>query len=64
MNDYPPLLKDIYDPPWVLFCKGNLSLLKNENLLAVVGTRDASVNELQVLKKLFPTLIKKEWYDR
>jgi DNA processing protein len=35
---YPALLKEIYDPPFLLFCRGERSSL-GENLLAVVGTR-------------------------
>lgn len=35
-DDYPVLLKQIYDPPIVLFYKGNL---KYEKAIAVVGTR-------------------------
>ncbi len=36
-TDYPPLLKEIYDPPYLLFYKGTL---KNLNFpVAVVGTR-------------------------
>lgn len=40
-QDYPASLRDIDEPPYVLFCKGNVSLL-NENCLAVVGTRKVS----------------------
>ncbi len=36
---YPESLKNIDDRPLVLFCKGNTLLLKNENMIAVVGTR-------------------------
>ncbi len=36
---YPPLLKMTQDAPIFLYCKGNLSLLKNMNNIAVVGTR-------------------------
>ena len=36
---YPESLKNIDDRPLVLFCKGDTSLLKNENMVAVVGTR-------------------------
>ena len=39
---YPQLLKQIYDPPLVLFVQGNTSLL-NTHQLAVVGSRSASV---------------------
>ncbi|TMM45210.1 DNA-processing protein DprA [Colwellia ponticola] len=38
---YPQLLKQIYDPPLVLFVQGN-SLLLNARQLAVVGSRSAS----------------------
>lgn len=39
-DSYPSLLKDIYDPPFVLYCKGDLSLLSDETKkIAVVGTR-------------------------
>lgn len=38
---YPSQLKEIYDPPQVLYCKGDISLLKDGvERLAVVGTRN------------------------
>jgi len=40
---YPKLLKEIYDPPLVLFVKGNEALL-NKTQIAIVGSRAASVN--------------------
>ena len=40
---YPYLLKQIYDPPLVIFVQGNKSLL-NQNQLAIVGSRSASIN--------------------
>lgn len=40
---YPTLLKTIYDPPLVLFIKGNAELL-NKNQIAMVGSRSATVN--------------------
>jgi len=40
---YPILLKQIYDPPLVLFVQGNVSLL-NRDQLAIVGSRNATVN--------------------
>lgn len=38
-KQYPAFLKQIYDPPLVLFCKGDISYLIHEKKLAVVGTR-------------------------
>jgi DNA processing protein len=40
--DYPSKLKVIYDPPITLFVKGNKEIL-NENSIAIVGCRDASL---------------------
>ncbi|MEG1608998.1 MAG: DNA-processing protein DprA, partial [Clostridia bacterium] len=36
-DDYPEQLKDIYDPPIALYCRGNIQLLKEKYLCAVVG---------------------------
>ncbi|QOV11040.1 DNA-processing protein DprA [Viridibacillus arvi] len=38
--EYPELLKLIADPPVVLYCKGNIGLLKNLKNVAVIGTRE------------------------
>ncbi len=38
-EEYPELLKQIYDPPIALFCKGDISVLNHSKKLAVVGTR-------------------------
>ena len=39
---YPECLKEISKPPLKLYYKGNLDLLKEERLIAVVGTRNPS----------------------
>ncbi len=39
---YPKLLKEIYDPPALLYVKGNLARLEDEFSFAVVGTRRLS----------------------
>ncbi|EMN13940.1 DNA-processing protein DprA [Leptospira borgpetersenii] len=39
--EYPSLLKEIYDPPLILFYKGNLNIL-DLSFAAVVGTRNPS----------------------
>jgi len=38
-DEYPALLKTIYDPPLFLFYRGNIKLLQNKNLLTMVGSR-------------------------
>ncbi len=40
---YPHLLKQIYDPPLVIFIQGNKQLL-NQTQIAIVGSRSASAN--------------------
>ena len=43
---YPKLLKEIVDPPLILFCKGNLDILKYD-FFGIVGTRKPSkISEL------------------
>lgn len=59
-NIYPECLKTIYQPPWVLFAKGDLTLLNSKNILAVVGSRDASDYGLKTIDYLFPELIEKK----
>ena len=41
-ENYPDLLKQIDDPPIVLYCKGNVSLLRQIKNIAIVGTRNPS----------------------
>lgn len=51
---YPLSLKDVYAPPILLFCKGNLELLHNKTMLAVVGSRKISL----YCKKIMPEILK------
>ncbi|MFH1386043.1 MAG: DNA-processing protein DprA, partial [bacterium] len=50
-ESYPELLKHIYDPPPVLYFKGELAK-PEEKTLAIVGTRKASRYGLEFAKKL------------
>ncbi len=40
-DNYPKLLKEIYDPPFILYIRGDFSVLSSE-LVSVVGTRKPS----------------------
>lgn len=51
-EEYPSLLKEIYEPPVVLFVQGSLEELYNEAVLAVVGTRNASQYGLDVTRRI------------
>ncbi|GAP00426.1 DNA-processing protein DprA [Fructobacillus ficulneus] len=54
--DYPRRLREIYQPPLILFYQGNLQSLSLP-ALAVVGTRQASPYGLQVVRALLPEVI-------
>ncbi len=56
-TDYPPLLKEIYDPPPCLFVRGTLPLADTPTL-AVVGTRQASQYGKQCVAKLCRDLVR------
>ncbi|PLX26051.1 DNA-protecting protein DprA [Candidatus Parcubacteria bacterium] len=55
-GDYPDLLKNIYDPPKRLFCKGNKNLLRNKNLLTIVGSRQTTTYHQSILEKIISDL--------
>ncbi|WP_395318490.1 DNA-processing protein DprA [Fructilactobacillus frigidiflavus] len=50
---YPQQLKEMYLPPIILFYAGNLALLREANLLGVVGSRKCSKYAVQAMKKIF-----------
>jgi DNA processing protein len=56
-KQYPHFLKEIYQPPWALFTKGELSLLEKEPKLAVVGSRQATQYGKNAIRQIFPPLI-------
>lgn len=54
-DDYPKSLKSIGKPPFVLFYKGDISLIKDENFnncLSVVGSRDCTKYGKNSVKEL------------
>ncbi|MEN8253505.1 MAG: DNA-processing protein DprA [Patescibacteria group bacterium] len=55
---YPKLLSVLDDRPIILFCKGNLELLKQEKTFAVVGTRKITPYGKQVTRILTEQLVK------
>lgn len=60
-EEYPNLLKQIFDPPWVLYIKGKKELLNQPKTLAVVGARKPTTYGLEALKMILPTLIEKNF---
>jgi len=58
-EEYPSLLKNLslYDPPFLLYCKGDLSLLSSQQIIAVVGTRKITRYGQEVTKLLTSQLV-------
>lgn len=50
-KDYPEMLKRIFNPPWVLFYYGDLSLL-NKKTLAIIGARKYSSYGKKMCQKI------------
>jgi len=50
-QNYPILLKNIYDPPITLFLKGNISLI-NKKMIAMVGSRKGSYYGLKACSEI------------
>ncbi len=50
-SDYPTLLKEIFDPPLLLYAQGNIDLLKSPSL-AIVGTRKPTAYGKAITGKL------------
>jgi DNA processing protein len=59
-REYPPMLRETFKPPWVLYTKGDLSLLSMKRRLAVVGSRQATVYGRKSIELLFPKLIEQK----
>lgn len=53
---YPHLLKNISDPPMILYVKGDLDSCNLNRTLAIVGSRKASTNAKDVLAKILSEL--------
>ena len=49
-ENYPPSLKEIYDPPIVLYVKGTLDA-KDRNSVAIVGSRQTTHYGIEVARK-------------
>jgi DNA processing protein len=58
---YPQVLKEAYQPPWVIYAKGDVALLKQDKKLAVVGSRKATPYGKMAIHLIFPELIKQQY---
>ena len=51
-TEYPYRLKNIYDPPVLLYVQGRMPCFDDEVAIAMVGSRDASVYAMQMAEKI------------
>ncbi|MFC0273558.1 DNA-processing protein DprA [Metabacillus herbersteinensis] len=56
-EEYPKLLKGIPSPPFFIFTKGNLSLLKNNFICSIVGTRNPTGQTLKQIEQTVYELV-------
>lgn len=59
-DDYPQLLRHVHEPPWVIYCLGDHTLLY-KNTLAIVGTRAPTVYGKRVAAQLARELSERDW---
>ena len=57
-KEYPALLRNIDNPPIVLFCAGNLNDLDSSLTISAVGTRKPSEYGIAVTRRIIPQLTK------
>ncbi|MBU4210940.1 DNA-processing protein DprA [Patescibacteria group bacterium] len=57
-SEFSGLLREIQSCPERLYCLGNVELLKEKKVLAVVGSRKISEYGKRIIKKLIPELTK------
>ncbi|MFK2824983.1 DNA-processing protein DprA [Bacillus sp. B190/17] len=57
---YPPLLKTLPQPPWVLYASGSTAMLADDRKLAIVGARDADEYGRKVIQLLMPLLVEND----
>ena len=55
-DEYPDLLRTIYNPPALLFFSGKIALLKND-CIAIVGARQATDYSFRCISGLVPRLV-------
>ena len=56
-NRYPTLLREIANPPVILYYRGNIKLLNFVLLLGIIGSRNATAYTDQTLHYLYPAFI-------
>ncbi len=60
-DDYPELLKNIYDPPLCLFVRGNKAALNRTPALAIVGSRRTTRYGIEMTQRLSQAAVMTGW---
>lgn len=60
-KNYPEMLKNIKDPPLVLYALGDLSLLQHKPAISVIGTRKPSSEAGSKTAQIIKPLIQRNW---
>ncbi len=58
---FPNQLKNIPDPPYVIYAKGNLTLLKETKSLSIIGTRNPTVYGKYKVEHFVNPLVNNKW---
>lgn len=56
---YPPSLKQLIDPPAILYAKGRTEMLQEGRNIAVIGSREATGYSADAMARIFPLLIER-----
>lgn len=59
-SNYPVTLLEVYDPPAVLYCKGDITILPKKKKLAIVGSRKSTNYSQKILEHILPDLISQD----
>lgn len=51
-DNFPKPLKEIKDPPVIIYYKGNINCLKDEKAVAIVGSRNATIHGFKISERL------------
>ncbi len=60
-KDYPLFLKEIYDPPIVLFHRGDIRKLSDLNCISIVGTRKISQYGKKITTNIVTDLVQRDF---
>jgi len=59
-DNYPSRLKAIKDPPAIIYCKGNIELLK-KNTICIIGTREPNENGMRIAERVGAYYFSNQW---